>query len=175
MAAGKFRAIPTQVAVRYRKGQERKVADALSVLGTLEDQRLRRILILHRAEGISSREVDALLTWLRDRGAIEFASAVLRDIERYAAGLDRRDCRSAEAGRTAADARDSQVPAWADGLQAKRLRADSVHRQGAGSLRHQHPRRGPVTLSLPGGRVRESELSRGSHSIMRCRQRGRPP
>ena len=81
MAAGKFRSIPTQVAVRYRKGHERKVADALSVLGTLEDQRPRRILILHRGQGISSREVDALLTWLRDRGAIEFASAVLRDIE----------------------------------------------------------------------------------------------
>jgi hypothetical protein len=81
MAAGKFRSIPTQVAVRYRKGHERKVADALSVLGTLEDQRPRRILILHRGQGISSREVDALLAWLRDRGAIEFASAVLRDIE----------------------------------------------------------------------------------------------
>ena len=79
--AGNLRAIPTQIAVRYRKGQERKVVTALSVLGTLEHPRPRRTLILHRSEHVSQREVDALLTWLQERGAIDFATAMLRDVE----------------------------------------------------------------------------------------------
>lgn len=51
------------------------------MLGALEELRPRRLLILHRSDRVSQREVDALLNWLQERGAIDFATAVLRDIE----------------------------------------------------------------------------------------------
>ena len=79
--ATKLKPIPTQVAVRYRKGQERQATTALSEFGTLEDQRPQCILILHRSSGISRREVDHVLDDLRDRGVIDFATAVLRDAD----------------------------------------------------------------------------------------------
>jgi hypothetical protein len=76
-----LRVMPTQIAVRYRKGRRPEVADALSVLGTVEEQPPRRLLIFQRAPGVSSREVNALVAWLEHRGAIDFASAVYRDLE----------------------------------------------------------------------------------------------
>jgi hypothetical protein len=79
--ATKLKPIPDQVAVRYRKGKERKVSTALSKLGTLEDQRPVSMLILHRAPGVSQRQVDAALDDLRECGAIDFATAVLKDAE----------------------------------------------------------------------------------------------
>jgi len=79
--ANKLKPIPNQVAVRYRKGKERKVSAALSKLGTVEDQRSVCMLILHRAPGVSQREVDSVLEELRERGAIDFTTAVLRDAD----------------------------------------------------------------------------------------------
>jgi hypothetical protein len=77
--ATKLKTIPTQVAVRYRKGKEREVATALSALGTLEDQRTVCMVIVHRSPGVSQRDVDSVLDDLRERAAIDFATAVLRD------------------------------------------------------------------------------------------------
>ena len=77
---GNLRVMPTEIAVHYRKGRRYDVADALSALGTVEDKYPRRLLILHRAPGVSPHEVTALVKWLEDRSAIEFASAVFRDL-----------------------------------------------------------------------------------------------
>jgi len=79
--ATRLKTIPTQVAVRYRKGQERKASTALSELGTLENQQLQCILILHRSSGISRRDVESVLGELREQGVIDFATTVLRDAE----------------------------------------------------------------------------------------------
>jgi hypothetical protein len=79
--ATKLKTIPSQVAVRYRKGQERKALSALSEFGTLEDQGTQCILILHRSSGVSRRDVAVVLDDLRDRGVIDFATAVFRDAD----------------------------------------------------------------------------------------------
>jgi hypothetical protein len=77
----KFKPIPNQVAVRYRKGKERKVSAALSELGAVEDPQSVGMLILHRAPRVTQREVAAVLDELRERGAIDFTTAVLRDAD----------------------------------------------------------------------------------------------
>ena len=79
--ATRLKTIPSQVAVRYRKGQESKVSSALSEFGTLENQVPQCILILHKSSGVSRRDVESVLQALRDRGVIDFATAVLRDAE----------------------------------------------------------------------------------------------
>ena len=73
--------MPNQVAVRYRAGQEKKVHERLAALGSIEDQPLSRILILHRNPSVTRRAVDAALEALEQEKLVEFATPVLRDSE----------------------------------------------------------------------------------------------
>jgi hypothetical protein len=75
--------IADQIAIRYRDGQEPIVRDTLSAFGTLEAQPRTRILILHRAAGISPAKVDAAVRGLQAAKAVEFATPVLRDPESH--------------------------------------------------------------------------------------------
>ena len=71
--------MPNQVAVRYCEGQEEKVRDTLSALGTVEPQPSSRILIVHRPSSVPSTKLQAVLDDLLNGKLIEFATPVLHD------------------------------------------------------------------------------------------------
>ncbi len=71
--------IPNQLAVRYKAGRADSVRARLDALGKTEDQRLSRILILHRAPAVTRRAVDVVVNELQDEKLIEFATPVMVD------------------------------------------------------------------------------------------------
>src|SRR4051812_7521875 len=73
------KAIPGQIAVRYRTGQRDKVIQCLAAYGTTEDQPLARIVILHRDARMKRGTVEPALKKLQDERLVEFATPVLRD------------------------------------------------------------------------------------------------
>ncbi len=74
-------ALPNEIAVRYRTGQQRQVSRALSPFGDLNPHPRQRIMILHRAAGVAAAAVNEVLENLRRNKLIDFATPVLLDRE----------------------------------------------------------------------------------------------
>ena len=74
-----LKTVPNEVAARYRSGQEQKVRDALAPLGRVELYPLQRMIVLHRASGVTSANVQAVLDSLHRVHLIEFVTPVLVD------------------------------------------------------------------------------------------------
>ena len=78
-AATGLKTVPNEIAARYRSGREEAVRDALSPLGRVESYLPQRMIVLHRASGITAAKLRAALDQLQRARLIEFVTPVLLD------------------------------------------------------------------------------------------------
>ena len=78
-AATELKTVPNGIAARYRSGQDGAVRGALSPLGRVESYPQQRMIVLHRASGITAAKVRAVLDELQRAKLIAFVTPVLLD------------------------------------------------------------------------------------------------
>jgi len=76
-----LKAVPDEIAARYRTGQQEKVRAALAPLGAVETYPQQRMIVVRRGRGVASTKLTSALDDLRKQNVIEFVTPVLRDPE----------------------------------------------------------------------------------------------